>query len=129
MAELTRSDGKNFMKGTWARTIKGKTDGLRLQFGAGTKQADGSYLIDGVYDQATTKDDSTFTLRLSIITQPSVKPASVSVSMFQSRGNTYAAAYCLQTNSDAPLRLRGSYLDVRGDGGNYQLEKVVKRPS
>jgi len=55
MAELTNQDGKDFMKGTWVRTIKGKKDGLRLQFGNGTKQADGSFVSKGKYDPSTNR--------------------------------------------------------------------------
>lgn len=123
MADLTRSDGRTFLTGVWERTINGSKDGVQLQFTDGVGQEDGSFLIHGEYDRGTTpdEDNSTFTVHLSIITPPSVMLPSVAVSMFQSRGNTYAAAYNLQTNQNARGHVRGSFLDVRGFGGSFEL--------
>jgi hypothetical protein len=124
MPNLTQADGKTFLTGIWERRIKGKKDGLRLQFFAGVKQADGAFLYEGKYDSETTSDNSKFSAFVCVITPPSTKIASVSVSIFQSKENTYAAAYCLQTDRNSRGQLTGSYLDVRGDGGAYQLNKI-----
>ena len=125
MPSITQADAPTLLRGVWARTIEGIKDGVHLEFENGEEDKyDGAFLVRGRYVDTTLKDDSIFTARLSIITPPSVKVGSVSISMFQARKNTYAASYCRQGDVSAFERLHGSYLDVRGDGGSFELEKI-----